>query len=376
MRNPFCEMFGLDIPLFAFSHCRDVVVEVSKAGGLGVLGAVGFAPDKLEEELRWIDREIGGKPYAVDLVIPARFLRGEANEELAVERLWDLVPPDHGAFARELCDRYSVPPLGDSVEVVKTDELGWKESIAREQFETAMAHSPCAVINALGVPPADIVERIHARGIKVGGLAGRVRHALKQRDAGVDFVVANGHEAAGHTGDITTMVLVPQIAAALAPMPVLAAGGIGSGAQMAAALMLGAQGVWTGSLWLGSAESELHPLVKQKLYDAGSEQTARTRCITGKPARHLVTPYTEAWDDPDTLDPLPMPLQTMATSEALQRIARSLGNNEGARVLATTPVGQVVGSITEERSVRHIVQAMKEGFLESVERLNAMVYGN
>jgi len=192
----------------------------------------------------------------------------------------------------------------------------------------------------------------------------------------MDFVIANGHEAAGHTGDITTMVLVPQIAAALAPMPVLAAGGIGSGAQMAAAMMLGAQGVWTGSLWLGSAESELHPLVKQKLYDAGSEQTARTRCITGKPARHLVTPYTAAWDDPDTLDPLPMPLQTMATSEALQRISRSLGNNEGARELATTPVGQVVGSITEEQSVRHIVQAIKEGFLESVERLNAMVYGS
>ena len=216
MRNPFCEMFGLDIPLFAFSHCRDVVVEVSKAGGLGVLGAVGFAPDKLEEELRWIDREIGGKPYAVDLVIPDRFLRGEGNEELTVDKLWDLVPPEHGAFAHELCDRYSVPPLGASVEVAKTDELGWKESIAREQFEIAMAHSPCAVINALGAPPADLVERIHAGGIKVGGLAGRVRHALKQRDAGVDFVVANGHEAAGHTGDITTMVLVPQIAAAVA----------------------------------------------------------------------------------------------------------------------------------------------------------------
>jgi NAD(P)H-dependent flavin oxidoreductase YrpB (nitropropane dioxygenase family) len=144
MRSPFCEMFGLDIPLFAFSHCRDVVVEVSKAGGLGVLGVVGFAPDKLEEELRWIDREIGGKPYAVDLVIPARFMRGEANQELAVDTLWDLVPPGHGAFAHEVCDRYSVPPLGDSVEVVKTDELGWKESIAREQFETAMAHAPCA----------------------------------------------------------------------------------------------------------------------------------------------------------------------------------------------------------------------------------------
>jgi NAD(P)H-dependent flavin oxidoreductase YrpB (nitropropane dioxygenase family) len=374
MKNPFCEMFGLDIPLFAFSHCRDVVVEVSKAGGLGVLGAVGFTPSQLAEELRWIERELAGKPYGVDLVIPARFIRGEADEELTADKLWEFVPPEHGAFAHELCDRFAIPPLGDSVEVAKTDELGWKESVAREQFETAMTFSPAAIINALGAPPADIVERIHARGIKVGGLAGRVRHALKQRDAGVDFVVANGHEAAGHTGDITTMVLVPQIAAALAPMPVLAAGGIGSGAQMAAALMLGAQGVWTGSLWLGSAESELHPLVKRKLYDAGSEQTARTRCVTGKPARHLVTPYTAAWDDPNTLDPLPMPLQTMATSEALQRISRSLDNNEGARELATNPIGQVVGLITEEQSVRHIVQAIKEGFLESVERMNAMVY--
>ena len=373
MNNTFCKMFSLDIPLFAFSHCRDVVVEVSKAGGLGVLGALSFTPKQLEEELQWIDEHIGDKPYAVDVVIPATFVRGETEQELTAEKLWELIPATHTAFAHELCDQFGVPPLSKSVEEVKTDELGWKESVAREQFEIAMSHRPCAIINALGAPPADIVDIIHAKGIKVGGLAGSVRHAQKQQQAGVDFVIANGHEAAGHTGDITTMVLVPQVVETIAPLPVLAAGGIGSGEQMAAALMLGAQGVWTGSLWLGSAESELDPIVKQKLYDAKSEHTARTRCITGKPARHLVTPYTEAWEDLGNPDPLPMPLQTMATSSALQRIHRSMNDNEGARKLVTTPAGQIIGAMTEERSVRHIVQSMKEQFLESVERMNAML---
>ena len=229
------------------------------------------------------------------------------------------------------------------------------------------------LVNALGVPPADVVERVHARGIKIAALVGRVRHAIKQREAGVDIIIANGHEAAGHTGDITTMVLVPQVVEAVAPIPVLAAGGIGSGKQMAAAMVLGAQGAWCGSLWLTSAESELPAELRQKLVEAGSEQTTRTRCVTGKPARHLITPYTEAWDDPETLDPLPMPLQTMATTRALTRISRKVHKEAGAQELVTTPAGQVIGMIKQVSSCRQIVQEMKEDYVESLGRIDELI---
>jgi NAD(P)H-dependent flavin oxidoreductase YrpB (nitropropane dioxygenase family) len=218
-----------------------------------------------------------------------------------------------------------------------------------------------------------MVERVHARGVKIGALVGRVRHAIKQKEAGVDIIIANGHEAAGHTGDITTMVLVPQVAQAVAPIPVLAAGGIATGRQMAAAMVLGAQGAWCGSLWLTSAESELPPEVREKLIEAGSEQTTRTRCVTGKPARHLITPYTEAWDDPETLDPLPMPLQTMATTRALTRISRKVHKEAGARELATTPAGQVIGMINEVSSCDQIVQEMKEDYVEALERIDELI---
>jgi NAD(P)H-dependent flavin oxidoreductase YrpB (nitropropane dioxygenase family) len=360
-------LFGIDFPLFAFSHCRDVVVAVSKAGGLGVFGALHYTPEQLREELQWIEAHLDGRPYGIDLVMPEKFVRTAEQREYSADDLWQMVPEEHVRFANELCDRFGVPPLREGVELRDTSALAWSEQVARQQLDVALDFSPALLVNALGVPPADVVARVHARGIKVGALAGKVRHAVKQKEAGVDLVIANGYEAAGHTGEITTMVLVPQVVAAVAPLPVLAAGGIATGRQMAAAMVLGAQGVWTGSVWLTSAESELDPVVREKLISATSEQTARTRCVTGKPARHLVTPYTQAWDAPDTPDPLPMPLQTMATTAALTRISRALhAEGDGARQLVTSPAGQAIGLISQVRSCRHIVQEFRESFAEAV----------
>lgn len=367
------DIFDVDFPLFAFSHCRDVVVAVSKAGGMGVFGAVHFTPEQLKEELTWIDEHIDGHPFGIDLVMPEKFVRKEGGEEFDPDKLWDLIPDEYPRFAEEICDRHGVSELSDVAEVRDTASLAWSERVAREQLEIALGFSPALLVNALGVPPADVVERVHARGIKVGALVGRVRHAIKQKEAGVDIIIANGHEAAGHTGDITTMVLVPQVAEAVAPIPVLAAGGIATGRQMAAAMVLGAQGAWCGSLWLTSAESELPEEVREKLIGAGSEQTVRTRCVTGKPARHLITPYTEAWDDPDTLDPLPMPLQTMATTTALTRISRVVHKEAGAQELVTTPAGQVIGLIKQVSSCRQIVQEMKEDYVESLGRVDELL---
>ncbi len=360
-------LFGIEFPLFAFSHCRDVVVAVSKAGGLGVFGALHYTPEQLREELRWIEAHVDGHPYGIDLVMPEKFVRAQGRQEFGAEDLWAMVPEGHARFAGELCDRYGVPPLREGAQLRDTAALAWSEQVARQQLEVALEFSPVLLVNALGVPPADVVARVQARGIKVGALAGRVRHAIKQKEAGVDLIIANGYEAAGHTGEITTMVLVPQVVEAVAPLPVLAAGGIATGRQMAAAMVLGAQGVWTGSVWLTSAESELDPVVRDKLVAASSEQTARTRCITGKPARHLITPYTEAWDAPDTPDPLPMPLQTMATTAALTRISRALqAGSDGARELVTSPAGQAIGLITQVRGCRQIVQEFRESFADAL----------
>ena len=367
MAQKLSASFGIDFPLFAFSHCRDVVVAVSKAGGLGVFGALHYTPEQLREELQWIEAHLDGRPYGIDLVMPEKFVRTAEQREYSADDLWQMVPEGHVGFANELCDRFGVPPLREGVVLRDTSALAWSEQVARQQLEVALDFSPALLVNALGVPPADVVARVHARGIKVGALAGKVRHAVKQKEAGVDLVIANGYEAAGHTGEITTMVLVPQVVAAVAPLPVLAAGGIATGRQMAAAMVLGAQGVWTGSVWLTSAESELDPVVREKLIRATSEQTARTRCVTGKPARHLVTPYTEAWDAADTPDPLPMPLQTMATTAALTRISRALhAEGDGARQLVTSPAGQAIGLISQVRSCRHIVQEFRESFAEAV----------
>lgn len=373
MTTKITELFGIDFPLLAFSHCRDVVAAVSNAGGLGVFGALHFTPEQLREELAWIEAHTS-KPYAIDLVMPAKFVHNEQQREYSAEDLWKMIPQGHTHFAEELCDRYHVPQLPEGVQLRDTASLAWTESIARQQLDIALEHKPVMLVNALGTPPLDVIERVHAKGIKVGALAGAVKHALKHKAAGVDVIIANGHEAAGHTGDITTMVLVPQIVKAVAPLPVLAAGGIGTGQQMAAAMVLGAQGVWTGSVWLTSAESELHPAVREKLIQAGSEQTARTRCITGKPARHLVTPYTHAWDAPDTPDPLPMPLQTMATTHALTRISRGVANSDkGAIELVTTPAGQVIGLIDSVRSCRQIVQEFREGYGAALERVGELL---
>jgi NAD(P)H-dependent flavin oxidoreductase YrpB (nitropropane dioxygenase family) len=365
--------FDIDFPLFAFSHCRDVVVAVSKAGGMGVFGAVHFTPEQLREELTWIEEHIDGHPYGIDVVMPENFVRDEGGEEFDAGKLWDLIPEEYPRFANDICDRHGVSQLSDEAELRDTSSLAWSERVAREQLDIALAFSPALMVNALGVPPADVVERIHAKGVKIGALVGRVRHAIKQKEAGVDVIIANGHEAAGHTGDITTMVLVPQVVEAVAPIPVLAAGGIGTGKQMAAAMVLGAQGAWCGSVWLTSAESELPPVLREKLIEAGSEKTTRTRCITGKPARHLITPYTEAWDDLDTLDPLPMPLQTMATTTALTRISRSVHKEDGAKELVTTPVGQVIGSVKQVSSCKQIVQDMKEDCVDSLERIDGLI---
>lgn len=367
MRTPLCDTFGIEYPIFAFTHCRDVVAAVSKAGGLGVLGAVGFSPEQLEIELDWIDEHIDGKPYGVDTVMPqkAADVHGATPEDL-INQIRGMIPERHWDYVAELTQRFELPPLtdGDCAQGV----IGWAEDIARAHVEIAFAHPIKLLANALGSPPVDIIERAHAAGVKVAALAGKAQHAQRHVNNGVDVIVAQGYEAGGHTGDIATMVLIPEVVDAISPVPVLAAGGIGSGRQIAAAMSLGAQGVWLGSLWLTTAESNSSPEVLARYLEASSSDTVRSRSYTGKPARMLRNAWTDAWDDPEGPGPLGMPLQNILTSEANARIARSHRKD-----LAFAPVGQIVGRMNDVKPVREVMYRLVEEYIETVERLAAAI---
>jgi NAD(P)H-dependent flavin oxidoreductase YrpB (nitropropane dioxygenase family) len=377
MRTSICDRLGIEFPIFAFSHCRDVVAAVSRAGGLGVLGAVAYSPEQLELELQWIDENVDGKPYGVDTVIPAQYVgKGEgANEggDFKKEDLENMISEPHRKFIENLLDEHNVPPIPEGVEEAET-LLGWSTSGGRAHVEVALKHPISLIANALGPPPPDVIEKAHAQGITVAALCGSVKQAKAQQEAGVDIIIASGYEAGGHTGEVGSMVLVPQVAAAVAPTPVLAAGGIASGRQMAAAMALGAQGVWTGSVWLTTQESDCIPSLKEKLLAATSRDTVRSRCISGKPARQLKTTYTEAWDGPDSPGTLPMPLQYMATADATHRIYRHAQSGaEGSGTLLGTPVGQVVGQMNTSKPAKQVVFEMVSEYVEAIGHLGTML---
>lgn len=372
MRTRICEQLGIEFPIFAFTHCRDVVAAVSQAGGLGVLGALAFSPEQLEVELSWIDEHIGGKPYGVDIVIPADYV-GRARGGLEVGDLEKMIPAEHREFNARLLEQYHVPPLPGEMPAV-SGLLGWSDKGGRAHVDVALAHPIRLIVNALGPPPADLVDTAHAHGAAVGGLVGRRDQALRQVERGVDIVIASGWEAGGHTGEISSMVLIPDVVDAVAPIPVLAAGGIGSGRQMAAAIALGAQGVWTGSIWLTTSESDTPPTLMDKLLAAGPGDTVRSRSLTGKPARQLRTPYTDAWDAPDSPGALPMPLQFMLGLDAQRRIVHYAHvERTGAAELIGTPAGQIIGRTNHVRPVREVIREMVEEYVDTMERMNHLM---
>jgi NAD(P)H-dependent flavin oxidoreductase YrpB (nitropropane dioxygenase family) len=369
VRTPICDRLGIEFPIFAFSHCRDVVAAVSRAGGYGVLGALAFAPDELEVELTWIDEHIDGKPYGVDIVMPAKYVGKGGGAEASVTSLESMIPEEHRRFVDELLEEHGVAPLPDDFQAApKAAGLGVDEE-GPGQVEVSLAHGASMLVNALGPPPPDVIATAHERGILVGGLVGSRQHAERQVSMGVDVIVAQGTEAGGHCGEISTMVIVPEVVDAVGPdVPVLAAGGIGSGRQMTAALALGAQGVWTGSIWLTVAEADTQPLVVENLLAASSRDTVRSRAMTGKPARQLRSAWTDAWAREDTPEPLPMPLQGLLFNGAGRRITRS-HNKE----LSGFPVGQIVGSMNQVRPARDVIFDLVEEWIDTTQRLNGLV---
>jgi len=370
MRTPLCDQLGIDLPIFAFTHCRDVVVAVAKAGGFGVLGAVGFPPDQLEVELKWIDERIGDRPYGVDIVIPGKYEgMGEIDPKKLEEQLQAAIPPQHRAFVQKVLADHGVPKLPEGEKPVN-ELLGWTAATATPQVEMALRHPKVRLIaNALGTPPDDVIKEIHDSGRLVAALCGSAKHARAHKAAGIDIVIAQGYEGGGHTGEIGSVVLWPEVIDAVAPTPVLAAGGIGTGRQIAAALAMGAQGVWTGSLWLTVQEADVPPAQMEAYLAATSRDTVRSRSFTGKPCRMLRNDWTEAWEAPDAPKPLGMPLQFMVTSEAVSRGHRYA---DKAKAVMFNPVGQIVGTMNSTRTVREVFQQLVEEYLEAAERLQKL----
>jgi len=375
MNNDITEMFGIDVPIFAFSHCRDVVVAVSKAGGMGVLGAASHSDRSLEIDLEWIEEELRDRPYGVDVIVPAKY-EGSDEGGLTVADVMSAVPPEHRRYIDDILERYDVPALPDDEQVTERDEAAAPMSAgqAGPHLDIALAHNPAFLVNALGPPPQFMIEQCQEAGRKIGALAGKVQHAERHVNVGVDVVIAQGTEAGGHTGEIASMVLIPEIVDAIAPVPVLGAGGVGRGRQMAASMALGAQGVWCGSVWLTTEEAETHPVVKEKFLNASSSDTIRSRSRTGKPARQLKSAWTEEWENPATPMPLGMPAQPILTSDAIRRIDRAAySTGSGAEALANYFVGQIVGTMNQSRSATQVVYDMIEEFIEATESLGAQL---
>ena len=369
MRTPLCDDLGIEFPIFAFTHCRDVVVAVSKAGGFGVLGAVGFSPEQLEIELQWIDEHIGDRPYGVDIVIPNKYEGMDANmsgDELE-QMLREMVPQENLDFARKLLADHGVP-VQDEAEDNTMQLLGWTEATATPQVEVALQHPKMTLIaNALGTPPPEVMDLIHNAGRKVAALCGSPYQARKHADAGVDIIIAQGGEGGGHCGEVGSIVLWPQVVKEVAPVPVLAAGGIGSGAQIAAALALGCQGAWSGSQWLMVEESENTPVQQAAYIGAGSRDTVRSRSFTGKPCRMLRNDWTDAWETPGNPEPLGMPLQYMVSGIAVAATHRYPDQTVD---VAFNPVGQVVGQFEKVEKTAAVVERWVNEYLEATEHLS------
>jgi NAD(P)H-dependent flavin oxidoreductase YrpB (nitropropane dioxygenase family) len=375
MKSPICDMLGIEFPLVAFSHCRDVVAAVSRAGGFGVLGATGHSPRSVRTELQWIQDHADGKPFGIDVLIPENMATA-GEHGVTYNSLKSRISDRHRQFARDLLEKAGVTLPEQTVEDSRPQPFDPDRAL--ETLDAAFEYPIRLIANALGVPPPAMIEMGKRHGVPVAALVGAKEHAIRQVNAGVDILVAQGTEAGGHCGEVSTMVLVPEVLKAIRPIrdvPVLAAGGIMTGAQMAACMAMGAAGVWTGSVWLATTESETTEIFREKMIEAGSRDAVRSKSRTGKPARQLRSAWTEAWErDPTSPGPLPMPLQTLVSESALHAVDRAAAaGNPKAREMVTYFVGQGVGLIDSVRSAGQVVQEFKSEFLEAVEHLEGLL---
>jgi NAD(P)H-dependent flavin oxidoreductase YrpB (nitropropane dioxygenase family) len=376
MNSKLCKDLGIEFPLFAFSHCRDVVAAVTKAGGMGVLGATNLSGEELEVELNWLDSKVNGLPYGVDLIVPNNFVG--KGEDLSDQQMLEKIPQSHKDFANSILQKHGINVDPEELEKDRVNHLRFGKNMtpegASESLEVAFNHPIKMIVNALGMPPKKMVDMAKERNILIGALVGAKKHAINQVNAGVDVLIVAGGEAGGHCGEVSTMVLIPEVYNAvkhIKDVSILAAGGIATGSQMAAAMAMGAAGAWCGSVWLTTNEAETNPIVKEKMIAASSADTVRSKSRTGKYSRQLRSPWTDEWENSDQVQPLPSPVQPLVAEPALRKLDKlSQAGNQKAVELSTYWVGQCVGLMNEVKSAGEVVQDFKEDFIEAYDRLN------
>ncbi len=351
---------------------------MSRAGGFGVLGATAFTPDELETELKWIDEHIDGKPYGIDVLIPEN-LSIKNEKDVTRGKLSERVPQKHKDFVSELLAKHGIAPsqvLEEGHTRSPDAPFSMQEEHALKLIEVSFKHPIKLIANALGVPPERMIEMGRKHGVPVAALVGAPEHAVRQAKAGVDLIVAQGGEAGGHCGEVSTIVLIPEVLRAIKPIrnvPVLAAGGIMTGRQMAGCMAMGAAGVWTGSVWLATQESETSEIFREKMIEARSRDTVRSKGRTGKPSRQLKSAWTDAWEGAGSPGSLPMPLQSLISEPALALAQRAAARgNSKARELVTYFVGQGVGLVDSVKTCRSVVSEFMEEFAEALSDMQTL----
>jgi NAD(P)H-dependent flavin oxidoreductase YrpB (nitropropane dioxygenase family) len=356
LRTKLCDMMGIEFPIIAFTHCKDVVAAVVNAGGFAVLGEAMHTPDHIADDIKWIRSRVGDKPFGIDLVLPA-----SAPPTDTLEQLLAKIPAEHRAYAKMIKDKYNVPDPKNAPDLHRWG--GLNQDIARKQLDVVLEEKAPVFVSGLG-SPAFIVKTAHERGIKVFGLVGRARQAEREIAAGVDAVIAQGYDAAGHTGDVGTFSIIPEVVSVAGDTPVIAAGGITTGRHLAAALCLGAQGVWTGTLWLACRESDSDMIIKEKLLAATADDTTYSKSVSGFPMRVTKCPWTEEWKKPSAPPTLGSPYQMLLSADYIQ------GANDNRRPdLMFEAAGQGVRFVTEMKPARQIVFDLVEEALAAFDDL-------
>jgi NAD(P)H-dependent flavin oxidoreductase YrpB (nitropropane dioxygenase family) len=347
--TPVCDLLGIRYPIFGFNHSIDVTVEITKAGGIGVFGATRNTPEEIREALRTIRERVGDLPFGADLVLPSGMPERNNREDIEAR-----IPDGHRAFVEQIYGKYTVKRdnlPGARSRFVRSNE------VARRQIEVVLESDVNVFACGIGSPP-EAIAAAQARGKKVVSLVGAPKHARRVKDAGVDIIVAQGYDAGAHTGEIGTYSLVPQVVDIAGETPVLAAGGVATGRHIAAALALGAQGVWVGTAWLFTRENHTDPIVLQKLIAAGPEDTVISRANSGKTLRQIRTAWSEEWAQPTAPRPLPMPYQDILVGDLLGAIQR-----QRVEPLMHSAAGQGVANFREETTVA----AQMEKFVSETE---------
>jgi NAD(P)H-dependent flavin oxidoreductase YrpB (nitropropane dioxygenase family) len=344
LRTRLCDLLGIEFPIVAFTHCKDVAAAVINAGAFAVYGGTVRTPDELAADIKWVRDKVEGKPFGVDLLFPA-----SSPPSGTIEELKALIPEEQRQFVEAIKSRYNIPEPKNRPTPYR---LGWlNQESARRQLDVVLEERVPVLASGLG-NPAFIVEAAHSRGMQVWGLVGKPRHARRAVEAGWDVIVASGYDAAGHTGDIGTFSIVPAVADIAGRTPVLAAGGVSTGRHLAAALCLGAAGVWTGTLWLASRESDDSMTVKEKVMLSTAEDTIHSRYISGFTMRSFRSQWHVEWEQPGAPKPLPAPYQMILSSDVIQAAAE---NEIEEFMFMSILSGQGVGFVTAMKPSRQIV---------------------